>query len=69
MPQAELNLILPAVTAALTLANTVVLWLIKRKNDRIEAHTNGMQLQLLAEAEKRGARLERRRVEDPPIGQ
>lgn len=49
------------VTAALTLANTVLLFFINRKSTAIKKHVNGMQLQLLAEAERRGRRRERQK--------
>lgn len=47
---------LPAVTALLTLANTIVLFFMTHQNRSIRRHVNGMQLQLLAEAERRGRR-------------
>lgn len=47
---------LPAITAALTLANTLLLFLMNRQSRQIRRHVNGMQLQLLAEAERRGRR-------------
>lgn len=47
---------LPAITAALTLANTIVLVWSARTTRSIKRHVNGMQLQMLAEAERRGRR-------------
>lgn len=47
---------IPLATALLTLLNTVLMILNRRKLHRVEKRTNGMQLQLLAEAERRGRR-------------
>lgn len=47
---------LPAVTALLTLANTIVLFFMTHQTRSIRRHVNGMQLQLLADAEERGRR-------------
>lgn len=47
---------LPAITALLTLANTIVLFFMTHQTRSIRRHVNGMQLQLLAEAERRGRR-------------
>lgn len=60
---------LPLVTAALTLANTVFLFFMNNRQRAIHKHVNGMQLQLLSEAERRGRRHAshaRDRLGDPP---
>lgn len=49
---------IPAVTAFLTLANTVVLFVVNRRTGKTHREVNGMKLQLLQEAENRGRRLE-----------
>jgi hypothetical protein len=46
----------PVVTAALTLINTVILVWNQQKVRQIRDHVDGMHLQLLAEAERRGRR-------------
>lgn len=60
---------LPAITAALTLSNTVILWFINRRTAKTQDQVNGMKLHELAEAELRGARAERHRRAPPPIGE
>lgn len=48
---------IPLVTAALTLANTVVLFMINRRTSRTHERVNGLLLQHTVEAEQRGRRL------------
>lgn len=48
---------IPAVTAGLTLANTIVLFFLNRRARRTAKKLNGMQLQIIQEAENRGRRL------------
>jgi hypothetical protein len=48
---------LPAVTAGLTLANTIVLFFLNRRARRTAKKMNGMYLQTIQEAENRGRRL------------
>jgi len=52
----QLEVWAPAVTAALTLLNTIVLVVVNRRTSKTHQKVNGMQLQLLAEAEARGRR-------------
>lgn len=51
---------IPVVTAALTLANTAILYLINRRTSRTHERVNGLLMQHTQEAEERGRRLERR---------
>ncbi len=60
---------LPAVTAALTLCNTIVLWWVSQRTAEIRRHVNGMKLQLVQDAEERGRRLERHVPRETPIGE
>jgi hypothetical protein len=54
---------IPAITAALTLVNTVILVWNQRHFAQLRENVNGMKYQLLAEAEQRG----RRQVLNPEI--
>lgn len=63
-----MDLLIPMVTAALTLANTVLLFMGNRRSAKIHREMNGMKLQLLAEAEQRGRRLATHDPNDGPAG-
>jgi hypothetical protein len=58
----EVTVWAPVVTAALTLANTIVLWWMRREVHHTRRQVNGLLLQQVYEAEQRGRRLERARL-------
>lgn len=59
----------PALTAALTFANTIVLYIINRRTAKTHAGVNGMKWQQLAEAEARGRREGSHLRDSPLIGE
>lgn len=60
---------LPVLTAGLTLANTIFLFLINRRTTNTHQRVDGLLLQHTAESEERGRRLERHAASTERIGE
>lgn len=61
--------LLPVITAALTLANTIVLFFVNRRTRSTHERVNGLVLQQMYEAEARGRRLERHHLRRRAVGE